>query len=896
MMRMLQRSLMPLVLLLVSFTSICSQASTGLVLDSSVTNLRLNGQLQFFEDKSNRLRVEDIAQQLQAFQFYEKESVNEGYSSSAWWFSFQLYNNEQVPIHWWLDISYPLLDEVELYELDPATGSIRSIAQTGDTRPLSSRSAKTSTFVFPLQLQPQREYRYLVRVWTTGTIAVPMELHSSTTFIEYYGDQRLLTGIYHGGAFFLMLYNIGLLLAVRERLYLYYVMYVAFFLLTTFTATGVGFEFLWTDQYWIQSGAMPITIMFSCIFGMLFSRNLLALGERSPALFRVSQYILAVNLLVLVLSATLPYTMGVQASMAATLVNVAFALVIGAHGMLTRFALARIFMLAWTALLTSATVFVLTAAKIIDSSPLSIHSLQLGSSIELLLLSVALADRISQLKKQKNDVESVANAEQFANRAKSDFLASMSHEIRTPMAGVLGMAELLGNTSLTHEQKQYLETMQDSSRSLLDIINQILDMSKIEANRLELEVIDFRLEAVVEDAIKVFYARRQHTPVRFETLLDPLTPATLKGDPTRLRQVLINLIGNAYKFTEKGSITLSVRPDGQQKIHFAIIDTGPGIAESALNRIFEHYGQETASTARTHGGTGLGLSICKQLVTLMGGEIGVQSQPGAGTTFWFTLPVNATTAEPMLTTKGIDTGQHLHLFSNDLALQRQIGLWCKHLNLTLEINRWPNATDQVEKLMILSDDIVQLRQSASILACKVPSHLLARRRTDAEQTEFPATELPLLPTQFLNILLNRQVEVNEPIAKAVEDTGPISIKRVLLAEDNPVNAQVIKGLLKRLGVESDWCQNGKEAVEKLQLKSYDLVFMDCEMPVLDGYEATRQIRAGGNEKLIIVALTAHAIKEYVDQAYAAGMNDYLTKPIDLSTLRKSLQYWSSSAA
>ncbi|MFZ5603351.1 MAG: 7TM diverse intracellular signaling domain-containing protein [Pseudomonadota bacterium] len=896
MMRMLQRLLPPLVLLLASFTSLCSQASTGLVLDSSVTNLRLNGQLQFFEDKSNRLRVEDIAQQLPAFHIYEKDSVNEGYSSSAWWFSFQLYNNEQMPIHWWLDISYPLLDEVELYELDPATGSIRSIALTGDTRPLSSRSAKTGTFVFPLQLQPQREYRYLLRVWTTGTIAVPMELHSSTAFVGYYGDQRLLTGIYHGGALFLMLYNIGLLVAVRERLYLYYVMYVACFLITTFTATGVGFEFLWRDQYWFQSGAMPVTVILTCIFGMLFSRNLLALGERSALLFRISQYILIFNFMVLVLSVALPYTYAIRTSMMATLINVTFALLIGAHGMLTRFALARIYMLAWTALLTSAIVFVLTAAKIIESSPLSIHSLQLGSSIELLLLSVALADRISQLKKQKNDVESVAHAEQFANRAKSDFLASMSHEIRTPMAGVLGMAELLGNTSLTHEQKQYLETMQDSSRSLLDIINQILDMSKIEANRLELEAIDFKLEAVVEDAIKVFYAKRQLTAVRFETLLDPQLPATLKGDPTRLRQILINLIGNAYKFTEKGSITLSIRTEGPQKIHFAIIDTGPGIAESAVSRIFEHYSQATSSTSRTHGGTGLGLSICKQLVSLMGGEIGVQSQPGAGTTFWFTLPVGTPGGEPILSAKGIDAGQHLHLFSNDLALQRQIGIWCRHLNLTLEINRWPNATEQVEKLMILSDDLVQLRQSASILACKVPSHLLARRRTDAEQTEFPATELPLLPSRFLDILLNRQVEAIEPVTKAIEENGPISIKRVLLAEDNPVNAQVIKGLLKRLGVESDWCQNGKEAMEKLQLNKYDLVFMDCEMPVLDGYEATRQIRAGGNDKLIIVALTAHAIKEYVDQAYAAGMNDYLTKPIDLSTLRKSLQYWSTSGA
>ncbi len=885
-----------LILLLLCCLGTTARASDELVLDSSITHRDLIEYISYLEDPARNLSAQDVLQRLDAFQPYPKETINEGYSSSVWWFSFRLYHNEQERSQWWLNIDYSLLDHIDIYELEITTGTLNHIVSTGDKRPLASRPAQTNTFAFPLQLQPQREYRYLIKIDTEGSVIVPASIHSSTGYLVHLAGQRLLIGFFQGGAFFLMLYNVGLLLVVRERLYLYYVLYVASFLLVSTNATGIGFELFWRDHFWIQSGAMPLFIMGCCIFGLLFSRNLLDLQGRSKILFRFSNFTLTANVLSLPFCAFLPYALGVQLAMINILTAIVFALIAGSHGILTRYAQARIFMLAWIALLASGIVFVLTAAGIINSNALSISSLQIGSSIELLLLSFALADRISLLKRQKTDVESVAHAEQVANKAKSDFLASMSHEIRTPMAGVLGMAELMGNTSLTHEQKQYLENIQDSSRALLDIINQILDLSKIEAHKLELEQIPFALESVLGESIKVFYAKRQHSPVRFELLLDPAVPAQINGDPTRLRQVLINLLGNAYKFTERGSITLAVRPDhNRDRIYFAVTDTGPGIAPSALPHIFQQYVQETASTARQHGGTGLGLGIAKQLVELMGGEINVQSQVGEGTTFWFTLPLQQAGSETILPRGNSPVQTHLHLFSNDVALQRQIALWCKHIAVPLEINRWPNATEQVENLVILADDIVQLRQSASILACKVTSHLLAVRRVDAEQTEFPATELPLLPSQFLRILERRQdVQTIQPAVE--QDSKPISIRRVLLAEDNPVNAQVIKGLLKRLGIESDWCQNGKEAVEKLKRNTYDLVFMDCEMPVMDGYEATRQIRADGNVQLIIVALTAHAIKEYVDQAYAAGMNDYLTKPIDLATLRKSLQYWSSSPA
>lgn len=871
-------------------------AAPELVLDSTVQHIDLVPHVSFHEDKTRQLTAVELAQEKRAlFQPYYKDQIGEGYSSSIWWFRFQLYNNDQASDSWWLNVPYAMLDHIDVYQVNP-DGTVATIASTGDRRPLATRKVVTHIFSFPLQLAPRQAGEYLVRIESSGSIVLPLQLFSEAGFIEDLGDQRVLLGIYHGGAFFLMLYNIGLLLIVRERIYLYYVLYVASFLMISLTASGLGFEYFWADRFWMQSGSLPLMMMLCNIFGMLFSRNLLALRERSRWLFRISNYILYVELATLGTCLIIPYTYGVQLSMLTTIVSVTFALTIGTHGIIARYPPARTFMIAWILLLTSVVVFILTAANVLDSSPLSINSLQLGSAMELLLLSFALGDRIALLKKQKIDVETVAHAEQFANQAKSDFLASMSHEIRTPMAGVLGMTELLSNTALTHEQKQYLETIQDSSRSLLDIINQILDLSKIEANKLVLESIDFSMESVITETVKVFYAKRQHSAVRFETLFDPTTPAQLHGDPTRLRQVLINLISNAYKFTEKGSITLTIRPEPQQdRIYFAVTDTGPGIASTALPLLFQSYNQESSSTTRKHGGTGLGLSISKQLVERMGGDIGVQSQLGAGTTFWFTLPMTHKSGPSILPARSVDEVIHLHLFTNNNALQRQIALWCKQLDVLLEVNRWPDATDQVEKLVILSDDIVQLRQSISILACKVTTHLLAQRHQDADQTEFPATELPLLPSQFLNILLRRDQAPAEP-QKSDNQHQPISIKHVLLAEDNPVNAQVIKGLLKRLGIESDWCQNGKEATEKLRQKSYDLVFMDCEMPVMDGYEATRQIRAEGHTNLIIIALTAHAIKEYVDQAYAAGMNDYLTKPIDLNTLRVSLQYWSSSAA
>lgn len=892
--------LLVFVLLLLAWTVTPASATPrDLVLDHTAEQVELHHHVEFLEDPADTLTIESVVEEhQQAFQPYPHRTINADYTDSAFWFRFSLYNNEQAPMKWWLHLPYAMTDYIDLYQVDMDTGAIMPVGHSGDMRPFDARPVRTHNFWFPLELPSHHSVTVYVRVKTSGSLSLPMQLHNEKTFVDTVSNQRLWLGFYHGGALFLMLYNFGLFLVVRERVYLYYVLYVASFLMLSFNTTGLGYEYLW-DNLWMQSGSATFSALACALFGGLFTRNLLDLRIRSNALYQFTNGLLVITVAMLIASLFISYSVSTRLAMVVVVFWITFAVVAGCHGIFQRYAPARIFSIAWFAFLASSLVFIMNQLKLLEASKQSIYIMQVGSAIELLLLSFAIASRISLLKQQKDEIASQAEAENVANQAKSEFLASLGHEIRTPMAGVLGMTELMSNTPLTQEQRQYLDNIQESSRSLLDIVNQILDLSKIESNSLELESLTFSLDDVLRETFKVFESKRQHlSPVRLDLQVDPAIPAQVKGDPTRLRQVLINLIANAYKHTERGTITVAIQPGKQpHELLFSVADTGTAIAPHVMAQLFEHQPQPASGLARQQDETGLGLSITKQLVERMGGDIGVRANTGVGTTLWFQLPlVNPQQRDPILPTHGFEHIQ-LYLFSNDTLLQRQIGQWCSHMNINWVLNSWPNPTEQTDNLVILSDDIVHLRQTQSLLAVRVSCHLLRLHKQDGDDAEFPTTQLPLLPSQFLDIVSRRPQSA--PVARAANEephSTAIRIRKVLLAEDNPVNAQVIKGLLKRLGVECDWCQNGKEAVEKVKCNHYDLIFMDCEMPILDGYEATRQIRSDGASALPIIALTAHAVKEYVDQAYAAGMNSYLTKPVDMPTLRKALQFWSAQSA
>jgi signal transduction histidine kinase/ActR/RegA family two-component response regulator len=392
----------------------------------------------------------------------------------------------------------------------------------------------------------------------------------------------------------------------------------------------------------------------------------------------------------------------------------------------------------------------------------------------------------------------MARLAQVANQAKSEFLANMSHEIRTPMNGVIGMAELLLDLPLPMQQRECAETIRDSARSLLVVVNDVLDFSKIEAGKLDLEITNFDPRELVEDVVRLLAIQAHAKNLGISGYLHPAVPAVLQGDSGRLRQLLLNLCGNGVKFTERGEVTVQGRVISDDShsimIRFEVRDTGIGIPESRLSALFEPFSQVDASTTRRHGGTGLGLSIVKHLAQLMGGDVGVESREGAGSTFWFTA-----------------------------------------------------------------------RLAASSLTC--------------EQACEPATAA----VKGHPILI-----VDDPIVDSPRSTRRY---RILLAEDNPVNEMVASRTLQHLGYEVHTVHDGREAVTAWRTGQYDLILMDCQMPELDGYEATCEIRSLESHgwHIPIVALTAHAMQGDDLKCKAAGMDEHLTKPLDRQRLQLILE-------
>ncbi len=530
------------------------------------------------------------------------------------------------------------------------------------------------------------------------------------------------------------------------------------------------------------------------------------------------------------------------------------------------------------------------------------------------------ADLEQRVNKRTHQLEQANQQLHELAQAKSQFLSTMSHEIRTPMNGVLGMVELIEGTNLTDIQRHYIEAIRSSGDTLLTVLNDILDFSKIEAGKLDLERIDFNLEKLIDDCAAIYSIKSMTSQVDLLADVRPGTPLIINGDPTRIRQIVVNLLSNAFKFTSQGKVrvtVLTINPHNKPRLKFEVSDTGIGIEKQQQSEIFSAFSQAEKSTSRRFGGSGLGLSICKLLCELMNGDIDLHSEPNRGSTFWFTLPILPLQTQMQVPVHS-DKLQNKNLLIVDsdpeycAMITAHTNSWGMQTQSLLDIQKLIDNYDKTientnavlltaelseEQSLKLSEHISISNDSRPAFIWVTRGHaylnspLLAPHRIDA------FLEKPFGIIQLHNQLTATFSGISRKFKTAPPNDLPhLEYLHVLVAEDNAVNQLVIKGMLNKFGISPVLAKNGLDALALFEKSAtekenkFDLILMDCEMPEMDGFEATKQIRLveqkqSGHSNVAIIALSAHAMTEHKEHAKQSGMNDYLTKPVSLHTLR-----------
>lgn len=630
--------------------------------DEFTQSLPLGRSLQVFEDPSGQASIADVRAQAAAghFKAHDKATLNAGYSRSAFWLKIDLHyrpSNPAAQRTWLLELAYPPLDHLDLY-LPDASGDYRLVRETGDALPFASREIRQNNYLFDLAFEPDQQQTVYLRLASEGSIQAPVTLWSSTAYLEDQPVRLYVLGIIYGVLLGMVVYNLFIYLSVRDTSYLYYIFYIASFGLYQLSVNGAAVEYFWPDNPWWANAATPFFIGCAGLFGSQFARSFLQTKTHSRWLDRVLIALIAFGALVIGLSLMTSYALALRL---ATTLALTFTVVIFAAGILAWWRglrVARYFIIAWSAFLLGGIVNTLMVLGLLPNVFLTMYASQIGSAIEVALLSLALADRINAMREQQaqtlydagQKLEVLNQQLAHSNKLKDEFLATLTHELRTPMNGVIGSLELMQTVEMDPELEQYQQTAAGSARDMMRMVNGILTLTELQAGKLKASPGSFSLRGVVEALRLQFDGNAASKSLDFKVDVLPTLPDRLHGDSAKLAQCLECLLDNAIKFTRVGGLALRVtgKPstDNRLALSFAVIDTGIGFTDLGEATMYQRFFQLDGSMTREYGGLGVGLAICRQLVELLGGKLTHRSEPGSGSRFQLDVEFELPVVEP----------------------------------------------------------------------------------------------------------------------------------------------------------------------------------------------------------------------------------------------------------